>query len=100
MPNTTGSSASVLQHQFNPLSALGLLDHVYVSPDTVSTQPACDRSPLPSMNYFSDERTYHQFDDVLLIVFFSHARYDVNLDYYREVYAEFFPNVSAISRQL
>lgn len=34
---------------------------------------------------------------MLLIVFFSHPRYDVNLDYYKEVYAEFFPNVSILS---
>lgn len=59
----------------------------------------CNRFPLPSLNYFNGERTYRHFDDILLIVFFSHARYDANLDYYREVYAEFFPNVSsAITR--
>jgi len=46
-------------------------------------------SPFPPQPH----RTYHHFDDVLLIVFFSHARYDVNLDHYREVYADYFPNV-------
>jgi hypothetical protein len=35
------------------------------------------------------------FDDVLLISFFSHPRYDVNLDAYREAYSKYFPNVSA-----
>lgn len=37
---------------------------------------------------------YTHFNNVLLIVFFSHARYDVNLDFHREVYADYFPNVS------
>lgn len=53
----------------------------------------CTRKPLPSRAYWPTERTYHAFDDVLLIVFFSHARYDANLDYYREVYSQFFPNI-------
>ncbi|KAJ6559904.1 hypothetical protein B0H19DRAFT_944947 [Mycena capillaripes] len=39
------------------------------------------------------ESDYHKFDNVLLIVFFSHARYDVNLDFYREVYSKYFPNI-------
>lgn len=55
---------------------------------------ACHRKPLPGSSSNTAKRTYHAFDNVLLIVFFSHARYDVNLDYYREVYSEFFPNVS------
>lgn len=37
---------------------------------------------------------YTRFNNVLLIVFFSHARYDANLDFHREVYADYFPNVS------
>ncbi|KZT19467.1 hypothetical protein NEOLEDRAFT_1077746 [Neolentinus lepideus HHB14362 ss-1] len=41
----------------------------------------------------SERKRLHAFDDVLLIVFFSHARYDVNLDYYRGVYGEWFPNI-------
>lgn len=57
-------------------------------------EPTCTRIPLPSEGFFAGNRTYHEFDDVLLIVFFSHARYDVNLDFYKEVYSEFFPNVS------
>jgi hypothetical protein len=36
---------------------------------------------------------YHEFDSVLLVVFFSHARYDANLDLYKEAYAKYFPNV-------
>ncbi|KAF7356315.1 hypothetical protein MVEN_00963800 [Mycena venus] len=39
------------------------------------------------------ESDYHEFDNVLLIVFFSHARYDVNLDFYQEVYSKYFPNI-------
>lgn len=56
----------------------------------------CHRKPLRSATWYSYERSYHEFDDVLLIVFFSHARYDVNLDSYKEVYSEFFPNVSRL----
>ncbi|THH31162.1 hypothetical protein EUX98_g3021 [Antrodiella citrinella] len=53
----------------------------------------CRRKPLLSTSWYPHERSYHAFDDVLLIVFFSHARYDVNLESYREVYSEFFPNI-------
>ncbi|KAI0044410.1 hypothetical protein FA95DRAFT_260853 [Auriscalpium vulgare] len=38
-------------------------------------------------------RQYRHFDNVLLVVFFSHPRYDVNLDYYERTYAEYFPNM-------
>jgi hypothetical protein len=38
---------------------------------------------------------YHEFDSVLLVVFFSHARYDANLDLYKETYAKYFPNVGS-----
>ncbi|KAI9443197.1 hypothetical protein H4582DRAFT_2109565 [Lactarius indigo] len=58
--------------------------------------PTCQRRPLrfsPPLGSDSDSRRYKHFDDVLLIVFFSHARYDTNLDSYREVYAEYFPNI-------
>lgn len=59
-----------------------------------SGHPLCKRKPLSFGPLRPpEERTYTTFDDVLLVVFFSHARYDVNLDYYREVYAEYFPNV-------
>jgi hypothetical protein len=60
----------------------------------------CPRRALVSQEYFKErnkgKKPYEAFDNVLLVVFFSHARYDVNLDYYREVYGEFFPNVSCI----
>ncbi|KAG9315655.1 hypothetical protein JVU11DRAFT_3300 [Chiua virens] len=36
---------------------------------------------------------YAHFNNVLLIVFFSHARYDGNLDFHKEVYADYFPNI-------
>ncbi len=67
--------------------------------EIIASQVTCHRKPLPSATYYPHERTYHSFDNVLLIVFFSHARYDVNLDHYEEVYSEFFPNVS-LSNQL
>ncbi|KAG8932558.1 hypothetical protein FRC02_000936 [Tulasnella sp. 418] len=55
----------------------------------------CSRNPLPpSSNYTgTGDRGFHAFDDILAVVFFSHARYDVNLDYYREVYSKYFPNI-------
>lgn len=58
--------------------------------------PTCQRRPLhfsPPLDSDSASRKYRHFDDVLLIVFFSHARYDTNLDSYRDVYAEYFPNI-------
>ena len=61
-----------------------------------SARPTCQRQPLrfsPPHASDSESRKYTHFDDVLLIVFFSHARYDTNLDSYRDVYEEFFPNV-------
>ena len=58
-----------------------------------ASKVTCPRKPLESSTFFSHERQYHAFDNILLIVFFSHARYDANLDYYKEVYSEFFPNV-------
>jgi hypothetical protein len=57
-------------------------------------QPVCQRRPLYfSPPHTSGRRKYKHFDNVLLIVFFSHARYDTNLDFYSEVYAEYFPNI-------
>ncbi|KAJ8691539.1 hypothetical protein PTI98_011101 [Pleurotus ostreatus] len=53
----------------------------------------CLRKPLRSQSSYDKPRTYHHFDNVLLIVFFSHARYGANLDYYKEVYSEYFPNM-------
>ncbi|KAG8929749.1 hypothetical protein FRC01_003828 [Tulasnella sp. 417] len=49
--------------------------------------------PLPPSTQWNGTRTFHAFDDVLLVVFFSHARYDVNLDAHREAYAPYFPNI-------
>lgn len=65
-----------------------ILDHI-----PTTNVETCSRKIPPSVSYYPGNRTYHAFDDVLLVVFFSHARYDANLDYYREVYSEFFPNV-------
>jgi hypothetical protein len=59
---------------------------------TAVTHPICNRKP--TVELLDPSRTYHAFDNVLLIVFFSHARYDANIDYYKEVYSEYFPNVS------
>ncbi|KAG8906638.1 hypothetical protein FRB99_006426 [Tulasnella sp. 403] len=55
----------------------------------------CLRPPLPPSSDYpgTEPRTFHAFDDILLIVFFSHARYDVNLDAHREVYSRYFPNI-------
>lgn len=64
----------------------------------------CDRRRLVSHDYIAnnprpsdnDTHAHHvgnAFDDTLLIVFFSHARYDINLDHYLEMYTPYFPNV-------
>ncbi|KAI9512395.1 hypothetical protein F5148DRAFT_898836 [Russula earlei] len=66
------------------------------APDILSFpgRAVCQRRPLPVLPLQpTDRREYNHFDDILLIVFFSHARYDTNLDSYREVYAEYFPNI-------
>jgi len=56
--------------------------------------PVCQRRPLRfSPPHGSHRRKFKHFDNVLLIVFFSHARYDTNLDFYSEVYSEYFPNI-------
>jgi hypothetical protein len=44
----------------------------------------CQRKPLASLSYFPRPRTYHHFDNILLVVFFSHARYD-SIDDYKKV---------------
>lgn len=61
-----------------------------------ASKVTCPRKPLQSLSFFPHQRQYHAFDNILLIVFFSHARYDANLDYYKEVYSEFFPNVGSL----
>ncbi|KAJ8509531.1 hypothetical protein ONZ45_g8318 [Pleurotus djamor] len=59
-----------------------------------SSSAQCTRKPLRSHLFHTPEsRKYHKFDDILLIVFFSHARYGANLDLYKEVYSEYFPNI-------
>ncbi|KAL4080928.1 hypothetical protein J3A83DRAFT_4084532 [Scleroderma citrinum] len=60
-----------------------------------STQ--CIRKPLPSHQFPQLQGNYTQFSDILLIVFFSHARYDANLDYHKEVYSSYFPNACIFS---
>lgn len=62
----------------------------YLPPANSST---CRRKRLPIPSMFSAEE-YTEFKDVLLIVFFSHPRYDINLDSYRAAYGSYFPNVS------
>ncbi|KAH7913341.1 hypothetical protein BJ138DRAFT_1146234 [Hygrophoropsis aurantiaca] len=53
----------------------------------------CHRKSLASHSFIEGPRNYTKFDDILLIVFFSHARYNANLDFHREVYADYFPNI-------
>jgi len=61
-------------------------------PGTTENITQCTRKPLPSLQDPQTQENYTQFSDVLLIVFFSHARYDANLDYHKEVYSSYFPN--------
>ncbi|KAG9041580.1 hypothetical protein FS837_012055 [Tulasnella sp. UAMH 9824] len=80
------------------IDPLGLRDAMFIpSPVNslaLSTSSAqCIRPPLPPSTQWNGTRTFHAFDDVLLVVFFSHARYDVNLDAHREAYAPYFPNI-------
>ncbi|KAG1749284.1 hypothetical protein EDB19DRAFT_1893618 [Suillus lakei] len=53
----------------------------------------CRRQLLPSHSYRKTLENYDRFDNILLVVFFSHARYGANLDYHREVYSDYFPNI-------
>ncbi|KAG2060609.1 hypothetical protein BDR06DRAFT_979380 [Suillus hirtellus] len=53
----------------------------------------CHRRPLPFHSHRKTLENYDRFNDILLIVFFSHARYGANLDYHREVYSDYFPNI-------
>ena len=85
--HTTGQAALEIVQATEHVSVLDLITEATVS---------CPRRPLASASYYKGRRTYHAFDNVLLVVFFSHARYDANLDYYREVYSEFFPNVRIV----
>ncbi|KAJ7507229.1 hypothetical protein B0H11DRAFT_195867 [Mycena galericulata] len=58
-----------------------------------ATHPNCYPRKEPASLRPLWESDYHEFDNVLLIVFFSHARYDVNLDFWKEAYSKYFPNV-------
>ncbi|CAE6403444.1 unnamed protein product [Rhizoctonia solani] len=63
----------------------------------------CPRKPLPKLSGRKETkkraRVTSAFDNVLLIVFFSHARYDVNLDYHLEMYQDYFPNILYVGPQ-
>ncbi|KAG8929746.1 hypothetical protein FRC01_003825, partial [Tulasnella sp. 417] len=80
------------------IDPLGLRDAMFIpSPVNslaLSTSSAESvRPPLPPSTQWNGTRTFHAFDDVLLVVLYSHARYDVNLDAHREAYALYFPNI-------
>ncbi|KAJ7129867.1 hypothetical protein C8R43DRAFT_673819 [Mycena crocata] len=74
-----------------------LMPHQYDNHTQISTgHDACVRRPLPVSSAYvgpGERPNFHAFDDVLLVVFFSHDRYDLNLDGYREVYSQYFPNM-------
>lgn len=53
----------------------------------------CIPKQSPSHLFSQLQGNYSHFDNILLIVFFSHARYDANLDYHKEVYSNYFPNI-------
>lgn len=84
------------------------LDAVLLPRTEVSRK--CERRRLISHDYIErnprprDNETYAHFvdgvfDDVLLVVFFSHARYDVNLESYLEMYTPYYSNVHISSLQ-
>ncbi|KAI6041382.1 hypothetical protein EDC04DRAFT_2669187 [Pisolithus marmoratus] len=53
----------------------------------------CIPKQTPPHLFSQLQGNYSHFDNILLIVFFSHARYDANLDYHKEVYSNYFPNI-------
>ena len=57
-------------------------------------RPNCRVPETSSLIHSQTIANYTHFSNVLLVVFFSHPRYDANLDFHREVYADYFPNVS------
>lgn len=61
----------------------------------------CPRRPLNKLSGRKEtrRRVTSAFDNVLLIVFFSHPRYDVNLDYHLEMYQDYFPNILYVGPQ-
>ncbi|KAG8927031.1 hypothetical protein FRC01_008084 [Tulasnella sp. 417] len=80
------------------IDPLGLRNAMFIPSPVNSLAPStssaeCVRPPLPPSTQWNGTRTFHAFDDVLLVVFFSHARYDVNLDAHREAYSPYFPNI-------
>ncbi|KAJ6514142.1 hypothetical protein DFH09DRAFT_1374069 [Mycena vulgaris] len=84
--NATGAPERLMPHQFDPTYNL-------------TQNTSCVRRPLPSSSVYVGPGTrpdFHAFDDVLLVVFFSHDRYDINLDGYREVYSPYFPNTDIV----
>ncbi|KAJ7101322.1 hypothetical protein B0H15DRAFT_1017788 [Mycena belliarum] len=75
-----------MPHQHPPLPVNG------------TTASTCVRRALPPSSRYerpdgAARPAFGAFDDVLLVVFFSHPRYDINLDAHREVYAPYFPNI-------
>ena len=102
LPRTTPQLPRYPQSRFlaPPLIASFPSDIFLIPPSEVVSRK-CERRGLASHEYHARHATnqaFHQivngaFDDILLIVFFSHARYDVNLDLYHEAYSAYFPNV-------
>ncbi|KAG2343237.1 hypothetical protein BDR05DRAFT_976047 [Suillus weaverae] len=64
-----------------------------VGSECVTRPGACRHRPLLSHSHRKTLENYDRFDNILLVVFFSHARYGANLDYHREVYSDYFPNI-------
>ena len=109
----TARSVRLSDRHFRP-SPLLVSPFVLLPSDIFSIPPGelvpriCDRRQLISHQLFSHWHSENHndsvadfykdaFQDVLLIVFFSHARYDVNLDLYREAYTPYFPNVRLLA---
>ncbi|KAG8712739.1 hypothetical protein FRC08_014150 [Ceratobasidium sp. 394] len=62
----------------------------------------CPRRPLAKLSgrkHKQGARTSSAFDDILLVVFFSHPRYDINLPYHLEMYQDYFPNIVYVGPQ-
>ena len=109
----TARSVKSFDRHFQPSPLLGspfvlLPSDIFSVPPEELVPPVCHRKQLISHRLFSlwhsqnhndtvAEYYKDAFQDVLLIVFFSHARYDVNLDLYRETYTPYFPNVRSLT---
>ena len=62
--------------------------------DNVEIAPKCERRPLrTSASAFNGTRTRHDFDDVLMIVFFNKPYYRVNIEGFNAAYSPYFKNV-------